>query len=56
MKTISLITLLSMALLTGCAVTYPIKDGSVTLSFTPPPELLNKYGINYEFPKPKGTK
>jgi hypothetical protein len=33
-------------LLTSCAVTYPTKAGDVTFSFNPPPELLNKYGIN----------
>lgn len=37
---------ISILLLTGCAVTYPTKAGDVTFSFQPPPELLNKYGIN----------
>jgi hypothetical protein len=35
---------LFMLFMTGCAVSWPTKAGNVTLSFNPPPELINKYG------------
>ena len=31
-------------LLTGCAVTWPTKAGNVTLSFSPPVELIDRAG------------
>ena len=34
---------LLMLFMTGCAVSWPTKAGNVTVSFSPPPELLNKY-------------
>ena len=37
---------LLMLLMTGCAVSWPTKAGNVTLSFSPPPELINKYGVS----------
>jgi len=37
---------LLMLLMTGCAVSWPTKEGNVTLSFSPSPELLNKYGAH----------
>lgn len=37
---------LIMMLMTGCAVTWPTKAGHVTLSFSPPAELINKYGAS----------
>jgi hypothetical protein len=35
-----------MLFMTGCAVSWPTKAGNVTLSFTPPAELINKYGAS----------
>jgi hypothetical protein len=37
---------LLMLFLTGCAVSWPTKAGNVTLSFSPPAELINKYGAS----------
>jgi hypothetical protein len=37
---------LLMLFMTGCAVSWPTKAGNVTLSFSPPPELINKYGAH----------
>ena len=37
---------LLMLFMTGCAVSWPTKAGNVTLSFNPPPELINKYGVS----------
>jgi hypothetical protein len=42
---------LFMLFMTGCAVSWRTKTGNVTLSFNPPPELINKYGV-YVFDSP----